>query len=316
VISEYYQAARNTAALAEKDWFGLLRLTGADRVSWLQGMVTNDVQRLAPGQGCYAAHLNAQGRIVGHMVIVVAEDEIWLSLERASISKVHAAFDKLLIMEDVQITDMSDKYVILSIIGPKASPVIESWLDEPLSLDTLYTHRTFGDSRVLVSDIGYDIWIPSSRADKVLRALAQTGATAIDHGTWDVLRTEAGIPVYGVDIDETTTLPELGERGINYEKGCYIGQEVVAKIKYIGHVNRRFVGFVVSGSHVPDLKSPIRKEGKEIGYATTTLFSPGLNAPIGLGFVARAGCAIGSEVEILSEGKSLPARIVDLPFRL
>jgi folate-binding protein YgfZ len=149
-----------------------------------------------------------------------------------------------------------------------------------------------------------------------LRALSQVGATSIDHGAWDVLRTEAGIPIYGVDIDETTTMPEIGENGISYNKGCYIGQEVVAKVKYIGHVNRRFVGLTLTGSDIPELRSPIYKGVKEVGSVTTSLFSPGLERPIALGFVSRSAYSPGTEVEILSEGKRLPATIVDLPFKV
>src|SRR5207244_12652706 len=180
---------------------------------------------------------------------------------------------------DVQTADVSEDYSILAVIGPKAAAALESWIDEPLKLVGKYSHRKVYDSRIVVSDIGYDVWLPRGKADKVLRFLAQSGATAIDHGTWNVLRTEAGIPVYGVDIDETTTIPEIGEAGINYEKGCYIGQEVVAKVKYIGHVNRRFVGLTFSGTDLPSLKSPMQKGGTEVGYVTTALFSPGLKKP-------------------------------------
>jgi folate-binding protein YgfZ len=314
VIIEHYQAARRSAVIGEKDLFGIIKLAGSDRVSWLQGMVTNDVTKLAPGQGCYAAHLNAQGRMIGHMVISVGDDALWLSLERASIASILSAFDKLLIMEDVQVTDVSEEYQILSLIGPESRSVLEAWLGELLLIERLYEHREFEDCRVLVSVMGYDVWVRRGRADKALRGLAQSGATAIDHGAWDVLRTEAGIPLYGVDIDETTTLPEIGEQGISYDKGCYIGQEVVAKIKYIGHVNRRFVGFVINGNRLPDLRSPIRKDGKEAGYVTTTLFSPGFKKPVALGFVSRAAYAAGNEVEILSEGEAIPATIVELPF--
>jgi folate-binding protein YgfZ len=164
------------------------------------------------------------------------------------------------------------------------------------------------------SVLGYDLWVPREQADKILRALAASGATAIDRGTWDVLRTEAGIPVYGIDIDETTTMPEIGTHGISYEKGCYIGQEVVAKVKYIGHVNRRFAGLILAGNDLPKLKSPIRKGGKEVGYVTTSLLSPGLGKPIALGFVSRTAYGPGTEVEVVSEGKALAATIVDLPF--
>src|SRR5260370_38395166 len=116
MLSEYYEAAIRAAALAEKDWFGIVKLTGSERVSWLQGMVTNDVQKLTPGSGCYAAHLTPQGKIVAHMHILADEEALWLSLERASIPKLLSAFDKLLIMEDVQVTDFSEDYSILALV--------------------------------------------------------------------------------------------------------------------------------------------------------------------------------------------------------
>ena len=121
MLLESYKAARERAAIAEKDWCGVIKLTGSERVSWLQGMVTNDVQKLTPGTGCYAAHLTAQGKIVAHMHIFADEDALWLALERAAIPKLIAAFDKLLIMEDVQVADVSDQYSILAVIGPQAA---------------------------------------------------------------------------------------------------------------------------------------------------------------------------------------------------
>src|SRR5579884_4300590 len=110
MLTESYRAATEGAALVEKDWSGLVKLTGPDRLSWLQGMVTNDVAKLRPGDGCYAAHLTPQGKIVAHMQIIADEDALWLSLERSAVPKLIAAFDKLLIMEDVQITDISQEY--------------------------------------------------------------------------------------------------------------------------------------------------------------------------------------------------------------
>ena len=316
MLTEYYHAARYGAALAEMDWYGILKVTGSERVSWLQGMLTNDVEKLVAGIGCYAAHLTPQGKIVAQMHVLADEEELWLSLERAALPKLIQAFNKLLIMEDAQVEDRSDDYDILSVVGPRALAVLEEWLGEPPKLEGLYSHRTLEAGRVVVSDLGYELWIERGQADKVLRSLAQVGATAIDRGAWDVLRTEAGIPIYGVDIDETTTMPEIGEKGISYSKGCYIGQEVVAKVKYIGHVNRRFVGLTLAGSEIPELKSPIQKGGREVGALTTSLFSPGLERPIALGFVSRSAYAPGTEVEILSQQKKLPATIVDLPFRV
>jgi folate-binding protein YgfZ len=314
MLLEYYNAARKGAALVEKDWEGIALVLGSERGSWLQGMVTNDVLKLTPGAGCYAAHLNPQGKIKAHMTILRDEDSLVLVLERAAVGPLIQAFDKLLIMEDVQITDASESFQILGLIGPQSKEVLESWLGDPLQLDTLYSHRRVGDHRVVVTDLGYDVWVNRELEDQALRDLAQAGATPIDHGTWDVLRTEAGLPVYGVDIDETTTMPELGERGISYDKGCYIGQEVVAKVKYIGHVNRRFVGLLLAGPDLPEARSVVQKDGKDVGYITTSLFSPGLNRPIALGFLSRTAAVAKTPVEIVSEGKVIPATVSELPL--
>jgi folate-binding protein YgfZ len=248
------------------------------------------------------------------MQILADEDALWMALERAAIPGLLSAFDKLLIMEDVQIADASEELEALTVIGPEARAVIEAWVGAPLNLDAEYAHAKFDDVRVVASELGYDVWVQRTAADRALRGLARNGATAIDHGAWDVIRTEAGIPVYGVDIDGTTTMPELGERGISYDKGCYVGQEVVAKVKYIGHVNRRFVGLIVDGA-IPSTRSMIQKAGRDVGYVTTSLFSPGLNKPIALGFVGRAASGGGTDVEVSSEGKVWPAKIVELPFR-
>ena len=293
---------------------GALVLTGAERVSWLQGMITNDVQKLAPGQGCYAAHLNAQGKIIAPMDVLIDDDAIWLAVERACIDGLAAAFDRLIIMEDVQVQNLSDEYDVLGVIGPAAGGVLESWLGEPLQLGEIDQHRRIGEYRVARGELGYDVWVRREVSDKALRAIAGSGATAIDRGTWDVLRAEAGLPLYGIDIDEGTTLPELGERGISYDKGCYIGQEVVAKVKYIGHVNRKFMGFVCAGDQAPEIGSKVRSNGKDVGHVTTALVSPGLGKPIALGFVNRAASSPGAAVELVGPERKVEAVVASLPL--
>jgi len=310
MIGEHYKAARHAAAVTELVSYGIIKVAGPDRISWLQGMISNDIDKLPPGKGCYAAHLTPQGKIVAHMDVFKDQDALWLSLERSSVPILLAAFDKLLIMEDVQLTDVSDEYSIIALFGPRASAAISEWLGAPLELHGLLTHRQVDDARIIASRLGYEIWVKRSNADPVLRFLAEHGVTAVDQGTWDVLRTETGIPVYGIDIDETTTLPELGEGAINYEKGCYIGQEVVAKVKYIGHVNRKFVGLRVQGSALPEAKSAIRKGGRDVGYVTTALFSPSLNQTIALGFVNRSAATARTEVEV----GTTTGEVADLPF--
>ncbi len=315
MLRDDYKAARESAAVVRKDGYGVMRLTGSERVMWLQGMVSNDVQKLAPGDGVYAAHLSPQGRMIAHMLILGDKDCFWLVLERVRISHLVAAFDKLLIMEDVQVIDESESVEIVAVIGPNAKSVLESALAHSLAVTALYGHQSLEEKRIVVTNLGYDLWVPRGAADDTLGKLVRAGAAPIDAAIWDVRRTEAGWPIFGVDIDETTTLPELGEDGISYDKGCYVGQEVVAKVKYIGHVNRRFVGLILEGEAPAKAKSVVQKNGKEVGYVTTSVFSPGLNKPIALGFVARTAYSPGTTVDIVSDGGPVSATITDLPFK-
>jgi folate-binding protein YgfZ len=314
MLIEHYNAARNNAAVVRQNWMGLLKLTGPERQSWLQGMVTNEVEKLTSGQGCYAAHLNAQGKVVAQMVVLVTEDEVWLLVEKAAAAKLATVFDKLIIMEDVQARDASDDYEVLGLLGPTADKVLEQWSGRPVPDKTRYRHYRVGDGRVCPGDLGYEVIVPRNLASDVVRGFTAAGATEIDEDTWNVLRTEAGLPLYGVDIDETTTMPELGQHGISYDKGCYIGQEVVARIKYIGHVNRRFVGFVCEGSAIPEARSVVQAQGKDVGYVTTGVFSAGLDKPIALGFVNRAAGEPGTAVMLAGKSGNIPAMVASLPL--
>jgi folate-binding protein YgfZ len=286
-----YDAARNNAAFFPHKLMGVLKLTGSERASWLQGMVTNEVEKLKPGESCYAAHLNAQGKVVAQMTVLAADDAIWLVVEQTAVEKLAAAFDRLIIMEDAQVQNVSSGHTVIGLVGPKAGKM-------PLG------------SLAARNDLGYDLIVPNSDIDRVNDELLAAGAVPVDLEIWNVLRTEAGLPLYGVDVDETTTMPELGQRGISYDKGCYIGQEVVARVRYIGHVNRRFVGFVCEGSDVPEVRSGVQFKGKDAGYVTTALFSPGLQKIIALGFVSRVVGEPRTEVTI----GGISARVTALPF--
>jgi folate-binding protein YgfZ len=314
MLIEHYNAARSGSAFVRQDWMGVLKLAGSERQSWLQGMVTNDVVKLAPGQGCYAGHLNAQGKLVAQMIVLVAEEEIWLLVERVASEKLAAAFDRLIIMEDVQVQDVSNDYEVVGVIGPRSRLVIEAWTKQTLPDSGLYGHRLSALGRVVSTEMGFHVIVPQELSRGAMRDIAAAGAIEMDREVWNVLRTEAGLPVYGIDIDETTTLPELGQRGISYDKGCYIGQEVVARIKYIGHVNRRFVGFVAEGEVAPEIRSTVQVQGKDMGYVTTSVFSPQLDKPIALGFVNRAAAEPGTAVVLVGKSGSIPARVTALPF--
>ncbi len=293
---------------------GVVELTGPDRVSWLQGMVSNDVARLGAGEGCYAAHLSPQGRMISHMFVLADEDALWLELERDNVASTIEELDKLLIMEEVEIRDRSDEFSLATLFGDGAPSILGTWIGEPLAIPTQYGHRRVGQSRVVCGDLGHDLIVPVEEMPGVRNRLLEAGATPREADVWNRVRIEAGLPAYGVDVDRTTTLPELGEKGIDYDKGCYIGQEVVAKIKYIGHVNRRFVGLKLEHALLPAPRSPVQMADKEIGYVTSAVHSARVGSGIALAFVRHGAGKPGTEVAVLTEGEPQPATVVDLPF--
>ena len=313
---EYYHAARYGAAVLNQPWnSGIVQLTGFDRLSWLQGMVTNDVEKLRPGEGTYAAHLNPQGKLIGQMTILVETDSVLLTMESANVKKLIDVMEPMVVMEDVITENKTGLLDSIAVLGPSAAAVLESWIGESLNLAALYQHRELSDNRRIVRDeLGYTLWLEREVSGAALQGIVDAGATRIDEATWNVIRTEAGQPVYGTDIDLTTTLPELGGKGISYDKGCYIGQEVVARIKYLGHVNRRFMGFVCDGAGLPSPRSVVRSDGKEVGYTTSSVVSPGMGKAIALGFVNRAAAVAGTPVELESGDTRITATVSELPF--
>jgi folate-binding protein YgfZ len=247
------------------------------------------------------------------MTVLITEDEVLLLLESNATERLAAVFDKLIIMEDVQVRNVSAEFRVFGLLGKETGKALPESLGAPPAVDHLYDHQLVSKVRVVNHDLGYNIIVPVEEEEIFLKRSLVAGAIEINQETWNVVRTEAGLPVYGVDIDETTTMPELGQRGISYDKGCYIGQEVVARIKYIGHVNRRFVGFVCEGSAVPAARSAIQMNGKDAGYVTSAVYSPTLLRPIALGFVNRAASAPGTAVTLLGETE-VHAMVSELPF--
>lgn len=308
---ELYDSLNDSAVLVPRQ-AGLASVTGPDRVQWLQGMVSNDVAALAPGRGCYAAHLDSRGKVLALMRVLADADALWLELDQDVASSV-AALDRLLIMEDAELADRSGESTVLTLVGARARAALEGWARTPLDLPDPYAHRLIEGIRVVRADIGYDLIVPDGTLDSVRGRLEEQGVSEAGSELWDLLTLEAGLPRYGMDVDSTTTLPELGENGIDYGKGCYIGQEVVAKIRYLGHVNRHFVGFRFSTDRLPDFGAVVRRGDRPVGTVTRAGDSPSVGG-IALGFVRRGSEAPGTEVEILAGEGALDARVAEIPF--
>ena len=308
-----YERLKAEALIFERT-LGIVELKGPDRVTWLQGMVSNDVARLMEGEGCYASHLSPQGKVLSQMVVLAGEDALWLEVAADNTRASIETLDKLLVMEDAAIVDRSSEFAVLSIAGAGARALLGDWSGGRLNLDSPYAHAQVGGTRVVRADLGYDLIVPLAQVSGLRNALVEAGAAIGDEQLWECIRIEGGIPTYGVDVDSRTTLPELGDKGIDYTKGCYIGQEVVAKIRYIGHVNRRFVGLRLEGSAIPPPNTSVSRDGRDVGRTTSSVCSPFLRSPIALAYVRLGADKAGTTVEVPIDGKPEKATVTELPF--
>ncbi len=317
-----YAAAREAAAWADLSARGRLKVTGADRVRFLHNQCTNDIKRLRPGDGCYAACLTNKGKMRGDFVARVCDEHILLDTEARLREPLAAGLRRYIAPEDVKTEDITEATGMLMLCGPKRGEL--EWAARPARLSSMigraggpahsYAHITAGDlviARSWRTGLGnLDIIGPRGRISELKAALAKV-APELGAEALNILRVEAGIPVFGVDMDENTIPNEAGleARAISYEKGCYIGQETIARIKSMGHVNRHLVGLRLGQGTLPPPQEKILAAGVEIGYITSAVASPRLGA-IALGYVRRGHEQPGTRVAVAGQA----AEISGLPF--
>lgn len=321
-ILAQYRAAREAVALFDRSSLGKVTVTGRDRQTFLQGMLSNDVKALVPGQGAPAAFLDAHGKVMALLVVYVAEDRVLLELPASLTEKTLQTLDRYLISEKAHFEAVDEAFAIVSLQGPGARALLEGLAGVTLDLPP-YGHAEASLSGAPVRVIkraegpapGFHCWVPAEHAAVVKSALGSAGAVVAEPETLDVLRVEAGQPWYPQDVDDSVILPETRlESLVSYTKGCYIGQETVARVKYRGHVNRALSGLVVEGERVPDAGARLTAEGKEIGRVTSAVRSIALGRPIALGYVRREHFEPGSVLTVADGAGEQPARIVALPF--
>ncbi len=298
---------------------GRLRLTGKDRQSFLQGMVTNDVARLAPGQGCYAFLLDATGHVLADVRVLCLENSLLLDVEPGMASFVAETLDRYLIMEKVRITDVTEELRQYTLVGAEAPDVLAhfgidgaaDWQEGDNAAREIQGETVTAAAAHLAPVPAFDIYLPPSADGGTL--LQAQGAAAHTAQALDSLRIEAGIPRYGQDIDRRVLAPETGQqkRAINYRKGCYIGQEIVARIDARGHTNRSFTGFYLAPDEsLPAPETPVTVDGREVGRITSAAFSPTLGVPIALGYLRQEYLEPGTRVTISGQW----ADTASLPF--
>ena len=320
-LQAQHAALRDRAGVLDLSSRSRLCLTGADRKRFLHGQVTNEVNKLNVGEGCYAALVTAKGKLVSDLNIYCLPDELLLDFEPGLSRRVTERFEKYIIADDVQVVDVAPHYGVISVQGPKAPDTITR-LNLFASLPGAPYHfvtakREDGDlycvNHPRGAIAGFDLFIPIAEVENVLRAAEATGAMRCGPEALDMLRIEAGVPRFGVDMDETNLAPEAIEAtAISYAKGCYIGQEVISRIRAYGQVAKALRGLKLSIMAQPGDKLFMAE--KEAGYITSATASPTFGANIALGYVRREHNQIGTKLMLRTESGEGEATIVPLPF--
>lgn len=319
-VASEYRAIREAAGIADRSARGKLRVTGSDRVRFLHGMLSNTVEGLGEGEGNYATLTNPKGQTLTDVWVHHRGESFVLETEPGFQEKLYTSLDRYLIADDVEMQDITESLAILGVQGPRAGELVsEIFGGVPTDLPEYHTViRSFNGTEVMVvsrafaGESGYDLWVAVKRAEALWSALEKRGGRPAGFEALEVLRVEAGIPRYGVDVDERATPLEAGlYSAVDFEKGCYVGQEVIAKMHNLGKPRRYLVGLCVEADTPPAAGAPVWTDGKEIGHITSGLRSLALDRVVALASVRRGFQEPGQVV--FTEG-GVQAEVVALPF--
>ena len=307
---------RTGAGLFDASARGVIRLTGPDRVSFLQGMVTQDVEGLPVGSVADAVLLTPKGAMVADARVVRRADDFLLLTEPGYGPVVLGALERYLISEDAELSDASAAFGQLAVVGPEAEALTARALGlGPPAGAALRPFEAGGSTGWALPQglllPGVDLLVPVEALGTVFDRLLEAGATPVGFPALEVLRVEQGTPRFGADMDEKTIPLEANlQRAIHYQKGCYIGQEVIARATFRGHVNRHLVGLRFAGP-APAPRTELFTGDRRVGWVTSVVDSPRLG-PIGLGYAHRDVDQPGTELVLA--GGTAKATIAPLPF--
>jgi folate-binding protein YgfZ len=294
-LDAQYRQLREECGLVERPDRGLLIVSGPDAADYLQGQLTNDTEAIEPGEWIYAALLDRKGHMQADMRVLRPGDgpDLWLDLEPEGSAAANRHLQMYKIGREVEVTDAGDEYVLLSLIGPRATEIARAV-----------------EGTTLRTDQGVDLIVPAAERDGVRETLLGAGAVEVSPEAAEILRIEAGRPRFGAEMGTETMPAEAGivEQAVSFTKGCYIGQETVARLHYKGKPNRHLRGLKFSGPARPG-QSLVLGE-KEVGTVGSAAVSPALG-PIGLAILRREA-EPGATVAVGEDG--VTAEVVALPF--
>lgn len=322
--SEYSVVRDGGAGLIDQSSRGRILVSGSEAVMFLNGLITNDMKTLAANSWMLAAFANVQGRLLASVRIAHREDGFLIDTQSATRETVITLLDRFTLAGDFRLQDLTDETAMFSVQGRRASEIISGVVGaEAARVERQkIVNAEFGDATVKVirathtAEDGFDLFIEANNSSELSDTLMASGAAPISNVTFETLRIEAGVPLYGIDMDENNVVTETNlDDAVSFTKGCYVGQEIIVRIKHRGHVAKKLSGVVLDDSTpVPRNSKIISSEGKEIGRVTSSTFSPRLGRAVALGYLKYDYLAAGTEVKIAAPESETNATVADLPL--
>jgi len=324
-----YQAVRQAVGLSDLSQRGKIRVTGEDRVKWLQGLISNDILPLQPGQGRYSSFLTHKGKMLGYFRVYTLSDSLWVEdVGEVGDATFQALRKFLLYGVKAKMENCAESWGLLLVSGPKACATVSAAFGVEMSDLTpvsAVTAQIGGQTSLVLrtEETGEDdleILLPADALSMAWERLMGAGATygikAVGGQAREALRIEAGLPKAGPDLNEEIVPPEANLEGkaFSLNKGCYPGQEVVARMDTYGNVRRHLVGLVINGSVIPPRSAKIFSGDREVGWVSSATYSPQIKTPIALAFPLRDFSAPGTKLSIEIDGVRHDATVRALPF--
>ncbi len=325
-----YTAAISTAALCDITPTGKLELTGPDAPMFLGNLCTNDTKNLPLGGGCEAYFCDSRAKVqfavwIYHVKLGDGRHAMWVETTPGRNAELVKYLDRYLISEQVEIADVTERFVQFHVAGPGAAEVLAKAIGEAIPELAEFAHmeRTFGASatcsirrRDRLGVAGFDVVCLKERSEGVRGLLSSAGAIAGTAEAFETLRIEAGTPIYGIDIDAERSVTQVGrfERAVSYSKGCFLGQEPIVMARdRTGHATRSFLGMkILEGGPLP-AGTRLFRDGQDVGEVTSSTYSPRLGLPVALGYLKWKHQDPGLRLEAQTEGGTQPVEVVGLP---
>lgn len=321
-VEEYSAVRDGGAGLISLAARGRLLVSGSEAAMFLNGLITNDIKTLEMNSWMPAAFANVQGRLLAVVRVIHRHDGFLIDTEAATHETVLRLLERFTLAGDFKVADISTVVSSYSVQGRRAAGILKAVLGEDnVERQKAIEVETNGDQITIIrathtSEDGFDLFVNSDSADQLQIQLIDAGANIVTDQTVETLRIEAGIARYGIDMDETTVVSELNlDDAISFNKGCYIGQEIIVRIKHRGHVAKRLAGIILEDAVT--LKRGARVlsvAGKDAGQLTSSTFSPVLDRVVALGLVKYDFLAPGTRVDVVSENETYHAHVAELPL--